>query len=104
MVEEHVERDDEVRIIAQRWAELRDFEVLLGDGLEKRVGAVGLGRDHGRVDDLRPCEVGSDRGLRAGHVRADELLDEDEHGGAQAVGVSVELVGEMAVRDDPTES
>jgi len=37
-------------------------------------------------------------------VRADEVLDEDEHGGAPAVGVPVELVGEMAVRDDPTES
>jgi len=34
----------------------------------------------------------------------DELLDADEHGEAQAVGVPVELVGEMAVRDDPTES
>jgi len=33
-------------------------------------------------------------------VRADELLDEDEHGGSPALGGIVELVGEGAVRDD----
>jgi len=40
LVEETAEGDGEVRIAAQHWAEPRDFEVL-GDGLEKRVGAVG---------------------------------------------------------------
>jgi len=37
-------------------------------------------------------------------VRDDELLDQDKHGEAQAIGISVEFVGEMAVRDDPMES
>jgi len=55
------------------------------------------------VDDLRPREIGGERGLHAGHVRADEVLDENEHGGAPAVGGIVELVGKGAIRDDPTE-
>jgi len=33
-------------------------------------------------------------------VRADEVLDEDEHGGSPAHGGIIELVGEGAVRDD----